>query len=103
MTDTPQLNLYGENLFGEPVTDAAPNKLSETFTVPPFTVLNAREGWWQRRKRAWIALGIQSELGRGDASPGGSARPACDYSSRERGTGAGNPIAGTSAGRGATS
>lgn len=41
-------------------------KLSERFGVPPFSVLNAREGWWQERKRAWIALGIQSELGRGD-------------------------------------
>lgn len=39
--------------------------LSEKFGVPPFSVLNAREGWWQDRKRAWIAIGIQSELGRG--------------------------------------
>lgn len=39
--------------------------LSERFLVPPFSVLNAREGWWQDRKRAWIALGIKSELGRG--------------------------------------
>lgn len=40
--------------------------LSEKFGVPPFTVLNAREGWWQERKSAWISLGIQSELGRGE-------------------------------------
>lgn len=33
--------------------------------IPPFTVLNAREGWWQDRKKAWLALGIKSELGRG--------------------------------------
>ena len=39
--------------------------LSAKFMVPPFSVLNAREGWWQDRKRAWLALGIQSELGRG--------------------------------------
>ena len=32
----------------------------------PFSVLNARGGWWQERKAAWLALGIQSELGRGD-------------------------------------
>jgi hypothetical protein len=50
--------------------------LAERFGVPPFSVLNAREGWWQDRKRAWIALGIQSELGRGDAMPpGGSLQP----------------------------
>ena len=39
--------------------------LSERFMIPPFSVLNAREGWWQDRKRAWLAIGIQSELGRG--------------------------------------
>lgn len=42
--------------------------LSDRFGVPPFSVLNAREGWWQDRKRAWIALGIQSELGRGETT-----------------------------------
>jgi len=39
--------------------------LAERFLVAPFSVLNAREGWWQARKAAWIALGIESELGRG--------------------------------------
>jgi len=34
--------------------------------IPPFTVLNAREGWWMDRKRAWLALGIKSEVGRGE-------------------------------------
>ena len=93
--------------------------LSDRFMIPPFTVLNAREGWWQNRKRAWLALGIKSELGRGGgltmnakqvtaaglnfyrdekkqrqaAAPGGSARPACDYSKKQRGDGAGRPIA----------
>jgi DNA modification methylase len=42
----------------------AKKTLSEKFGVPPFTVLNAREGWWQDRKRAWLALGIKSEEGR---------------------------------------
>jgi hypothetical protein len=50
--------------------------LAERFGIPPFSVLNAREGWWQDRKRAWLALGIQSELGRGEnghsAASGGS-------------------------------
>jgi len=40
------------------------SKLSDRFGIAPFTVLNAREGWWQERKRQWIALGIQSEVGR---------------------------------------
>ena len=40
--------------------------LSESFGVPPFSVLDARQGWWQRRKQAWLSLGLQSELGRGN-------------------------------------
>ena len=40
--------------------------LAERFGIAPFSVFNAREGWWQDRKSAWLALGMQSELGRGD-------------------------------------
>lgn len=40
--------------------------LAERFGVPPFSVLDARQGYWQERKRAWIALGIKSEMGRGE-------------------------------------
>lgn len=38
--------------------------LAERFLVPPFSVLDARQGYWQERKRAWLSLGIQSEVGR---------------------------------------
>lgn len=48
--------------------------LAAKFGIPPFSVLNAREGWWQDRKAAWLALGIKSELGRGDATPGGRGK-----------------------------
>lgn len=74
-------------------------KLAERFLIPPFSVLDARQGYWQERKRLWLSLGIQSELGRGmgitfgdapeiteeglnyyrnraNATPGGSPRPA---------------------------
>jgi ParB-like chromosome segregation protein Spo0J len=46
--------------------DASSSSLADRFMIPPFTVLSAREGWWQGRKRAWLALGIRSELGRGE-------------------------------------
>jgi len=46
-------------------TESAKQTLAERFGVPPFSVLDARQGYWQDRKRAWMALGIQSELGRG--------------------------------------
>ncbi len=66
----------------EPQADPDPLRVSlaDRFGVPPFSVLSARDGWWQDRKRAWLRLGIMSELGRGEgsineAAPGGSARP----------------------------
>jgi hypothetical protein len=82
--------------------DEAPNvTLADRFGIPPFSVLNAREGWWQDRKRAWIALGIQSELGRGEgAEPGGSKQPAVNPLTGKicRADSKGRPIGGTDAG-----
>ena len=40
--------------------------LADRFGIPPFSVLNAREGWWQKRKKQWLDLGIKSEVGRGE-------------------------------------
>lgn len=48
----------------EPPSRPATITLNERFMIGPFTVLNSREGVWQERKRAWIELGIESELGR---------------------------------------
>ena len=39
-------------------------KLKDRFIVPPFSVWNAQQGYWQERKRDWLGLGIQSEEGR---------------------------------------
>ena len=52
--------------------------LAARFGIPPFSILDARKGWWQDRKRAWLDIGIRSELGRGEgdrACPGGSPMP----------------------------
>lgn len=40
--------------------------LVEQFVVPPFSVLDTRKSYWKKRKEAWLELGIQSELGRGE-------------------------------------
>ena len=40
-------------------------KLSDQFLVPPFSVLDGRQGYWLDRKRTWLSLGITSEKGRG--------------------------------------
>jgi hypothetical protein len=44
--------------------ERATASLAERFTVPPFTVLDARQGYWKDRKKAWIDMGLKSHLGR---------------------------------------
>lgn len=56
----------GSGLLGHDYKPRARGALAGRFLVPPFSVLNAREGDWQERKRAWLSLGIRSELGRGE-------------------------------------
>jgi hypothetical protein len=69
--------------------------LAERFGFVPFTVFMARDGLWQDRKRAWLSLGMLSELGRG-AKPGGSRQPAVDPKTGKivRATSTGRPIPG---------
>src|SRR3990167_5788737 len=67
-------------------------ELAKTFLLPPFSVFNAREGWWQDRKRAWISLGIKSELGRatdifGGEGEGGGSSAWIGSADRRRGEG----------------
>ena len=38
--------------------------LREQFLVPPFSVLDTRQGYWQDRKKQWKSIGIKSEVGR---------------------------------------
>lgn len=40
--------------------------LAEQFLASPFTVFDARGGWWLERKRQWIASGINSLAGRAE-------------------------------------
>ena len=55
-----------ENMNDYGALERPVGNLSDSFIIPPFSVLDSKSGWWQQRKRAWLALGIQSELGRGD-------------------------------------
>ena len=59
-----ELALFGTDLFGEAIKPKASGPVAERFTLPPFTILDARSGDWQERKRAWASLGINSEVGR---------------------------------------
>jgi hypothetical protein len=38
--------------------------LSRKYIIPPFSVMDARQGEWLDRKRKWLALGVHEESGR---------------------------------------
>jgi len=61
MADLP---MYGYDLFGDPVEPEPSGVVAERFTMPPFSILDAKSGPWQERKRGWKNLGIKSEEGR---------------------------------------
>ena len=56
--------VFGKNLFGDIHKPKATGIVASRFVIPPFTVLDARSGEWQERKRAWISIGIKGEEGR---------------------------------------
>lgn len=58
--------LYGVDMFGGSAAPKPSGPVAERFLFSPFTVLDAKAGDWQERKRAWMAVGLKSEVGRGD-------------------------------------
>ena len=38
--------------------------LKDIFTVPPISVLDVKQKYWKDRRKYWLSVGIQSELGR---------------------------------------
>lgn len=58
--------LYGRDLFGDVVRPSVSSVLRERYVVPPFSVLSARDGEWQDRKRQWKALGLDADDGTRD-------------------------------------
>lgn len=47
--------------------DIRNGSLTDRFIVPPFSVFDTRQGYWQDRKRLWKGVGIRSEAGRNDS------------------------------------
>ena len=57
--------------------------LADRYLAVPFSLLDARTRWWRERKAAWLATGIQSELGRSDGLLfAASAQPPATYSAK---------------------
>lgn len=57
---------FPEDLSGEDKTQQKANKLQDEFLVPPLSILDATKDYWQKRKKCWLALGLQSDKGRDD-------------------------------------
>lgn len=52
-----QKDLFGNEIVTNPL-------LRDKFIEPPFSVLDTKQGSWQRRKREWKKIGLKSEVGR---------------------------------------
>ena len=50
------------NLFWEKVVQDV--LLRDSFIEPPFSILDAKQWWWQKRKREWKKIWMQSEVWR---------------------------------------
>jgi len=66
MKTSPTFSPFGNDLFGEPIHAQTASPVAQKFLVPPFSVLSARDGDWQERKRAWVDIGIKGEVGRAE-------------------------------------
>ena len=51
-----------KDLFGNEIIEDI--LLRDLFIEPPFSILDAKTGNWQRRKREWFKIGMKSEVGR---------------------------------------
>lgn len=72
--DTSVLENWGVDLPIDWITNDEGNKnaknkleytsLTDRYIVPPFSILDTKKGYWQKRKKEWLSLGIKSEIGR---------------------------------------
>lgn len=78
-------DLLGNAANDDGAGETARATLAERFMVAPFTVLDARRGWWQDRKRAWLAMGLRSEAGRDELLTfSQSSQPPAVYEAKNR-------------------
>lgn len=70
----PLKKVVAKRLSGADLGAGKPKKplgpLALRFRYPPLTVLNARDRFWQNRKREWLEFGIRGEEGRANDTTG---------------------------------
>ena len=64
------LERFAPNLDGS--EDQVTASLAERFIIPPLSVFDTRQGYWQDRKKAWTSLGIESYESRDGTKATGS-------------------------------
>lgn len=67
--EIPELDMMNvEALFADTgeITDIVPKSLQERFIIPPFSIFDTRQGYWQDRKRHWLQMGFDSQETRED-------------------------------------
>lgn len=70
---------FDESVFDDEATDEGEaleenrESLQERFIVPPFSVLDTRQGYWQDRKEIWKTI-IKSDIGRAEGLLGGGLK-----------------------------
>lgn len=52
--------------FRDKLESGTNGTIFEDFVIPPFSIFDTRQGYWQNRKKYWIDSGIRSETGRGE-------------------------------------
>ena len=59
-----KLAIFGHDLLGDAIKPDVSGPVAERFIIPPFSILDAKQGAWQKRKQAWLSMGIKGEVGR---------------------------------------
>jgi DNA modification methylase len=62
--DLPDFDMidFGSQFNGiNPTEKEEPVSLTDKFIVPPFSILDTRQGYWQDRKKKWLELGFDSQ------------------------------------------
>lgn len=63
---TTDINFDAPNELSDIEKADAKRNLQDRFLVPPFSILDTRQGYWQDRKRMWSKLGLDSQETRED-------------------------------------
>ena len=59
-----EMSIFSED---DELSEESNKKIADEFIVPPFSIFDTRQGYWQDRKRMWKSLGLDSGGGRDEA------------------------------------